>query len=695
MAPHTHTRAQLSLRARLLLAGITLSALPLVVIAVLVYRQNNRMTAIAVEESRVLAHADLDHVARGAFALCVAQQEALSSMLQAALRTAQSTLGRAGDAALARDSVEWTATNQLTKQAGAVVLPKLELGGRWLGQNLDPATPTPVVDEIAGQAGCAFTLFQRMNDAGDMLRVATSVQSAGQRAIGSFIPARDNDGQVNPVIAAVQRGEKYVGRAFVVDAWYITTYAPLTARDGSLLGMIFVGIKEQSLASLRDQILATKVGATGYVYVLDSKGRYVISQDGKRDGEDVWTTKDAEGRLAIQDIIRVAKAAPAGQTAEIAYWWKNPSDPAPRRKIVRAIYFPAWDWVIGAGSYEDEFMAAPNRLAAVGRSGANQILLLLGVTVAAAVVFWFAAAQALSRRLIRIADQLKAGSDQVLGAAGMIADAGQQVAEGASSQAAALSTTAQNLQQMTSHGTDVSHLTQGADSLMKQNIEKSAESLRAIVEMTKAMNRIVAESGEMGKIIKTIDEIAFQTNILALNAAVEAARAGEAGAGFAVVAEEVRNLAGRAAEAARTTQVKLDTNVTLVTQAGNGIRGVNDNFEAIVETATVIGEKVQAITHATDDLAKQLAGVQQATGQLESVVQSNAANAEESASAAEELSAQAHEIAALVSDLFTLVHGSAKATRAGTDFFERPSPTARSYEPRTAKPESHPADLAH
>ena len=349
---------------------------------------------------------------------------------------------------------------------------------------------------------------------------------------------------------------------------------------------------------------------------------------------------------------------------------------------MRVIHFPAWDWIVGAGSYENEFMAAPHRLAEVGRSAARQILILLGITIAAAVVFWLGVAQALARQLIRIADQLKAGSDQVLDAAGLIAGAGQQVAEGANSQASALSNTAQSLQQMASHGVAVSGLTRGADTLMKQNIEKSAESLRAIVDMTRAMNRIVAESGEMGKIIKTIDEIAFQTNILALNAAVEAARAGEAGAGFAVVAEEVRNLAGRAAEAARTTQVKLDSNVALVTQAGSGIQGVNDNFEAIVETATVIGEKVQSITHASEDLATQLNTVQQATGKLESVVQANAANAEESASAAEELSAQAHEIAALVTDLFALVHGNGAAGTAQTAHGDHRTPPAQTPTPR-------------
>ena len=268
------------------------------------------------------------------------------------------------------------------------------------------------------------------------------------------------------------------------------------------------------------------------------------------------------------------------------------------------------------------------------------------------MLFWLATAQALSRHLTRIADQLKAGADQVLGAAGMIATAGQSVADGANHQASALSGTAQNLQNMSTRGTEVTHLTRGADELMRQNIEKSGQSLKALVGMTQAMNQIVAEAGEMGKIIKTIDEIAFQTNLLALNAAVEAARAGEA---------------------ARTTQVKLDNNTTLIRQAGTGINGVNTNFEAIVETATVIGEKVESITRATGDLAKGIGEVSEATGKLETVVQSNAANAEESASAAEELSAQAHEIASLVTDLVVLVRGT------GAEAASRPAPAAAAH----------------
>ena len=400
-----------SLRTRLLCAGIALSALPLAVIAGIVLRQNSRMTVVAVEESRNLAHTDLDHIAKGIYSMCAAQQSTLDQMLQASLRVARAAVQRAGEVTLATATVEWKVRNQNAKEETSVTLPKLLIGGLWLGQNDDLATSTPLVDEISGQVGCAFTIFQRMNDAGDMLRIATSVQSEGHRAIGTFIAARGTDGQPNPVVDAILKGQRYVGRAFVVDAWYLTAYSPLTDATGKPVGMIFVGVKEQSVSSLRQQIVATKVGTTGYAYVLDSSGAYIVSQNGQRDGENVWETRDADGHFMVQEIVRAAKTTVPGQTAEVSYSWKNPGDPVARKKIVRVAYFPAWDWIIGAGSYEHEFLAAPEKLAAIGRTGARTIIGLLVGTTLVAVLFWLATAQMLARKLIGIADQLKAGSD--------------------------------------------------------------------------------------------------------------------------------------------------------------------------------------------------------------------------------------------------------------------------------------------
>ena len=178
--------------------------------------------------------------------------------------------------------------------------------------------------------------------------------------------------------------------------------------------------------------------------------------------------------------------------------------------------------------------------------------------------------------------------------------------------------------------------------IMRQNIEKSGESLRSLVQMIQAMQKIEADGAEMVKIIKTVDEIAFQTNLLALNAAVEAARAGEAGRGFAVVAEEVRRLAQKVSEAAHTTAALLEGNVKGVKNANAGLKGVNQNFESIVETATLMGEKIDSITKAIHDVAARISEISKAAGDLDKVVQDNAASAEEAASASEQMSAQTH-----------------------------------------------------
>ena len=145
------------------------------------------------------------------------------------------------------------------------------------------------MDKVSSLTGSFCTVFQRMNESGDMLRVATNVKTKdGKRAINTFIPSVEADGKRNPVVQAVLKGERYVGRAFVVDAWYVTAYEPIKDSDGKITGMLFAGTPESSSKSLREAFLKTKVGKTGYVYVLDTKGNYVISKDGKRDGELIW-----------------------------------------------------------------------------------------------------------------------------------------------------------------------------------------------------------------------------------------------------------------------------------------------------------------------------------------------------------------------------------------------------------------------
>ena len=170
-------------------------------------------------------------------------------------------MGAFGEAELT--PVEWNAVNQFTHAQVAVKLPAVKLGETIIPQNFDASNPTPLTDEIVKNTGGAATLFQRMNDAGDMLRVATSVIGTnGRRAVGTFIPAINSDGTSNQVIATVLNGESFVGRAFVVKEWYLTEYRPIKDAQGKVRGVLFVGLPEQGGALVRS-LMAAKIGETG------------------------------------------------------------------------------------------------------------------------------------------------------------------------------------------------------------------------------------------------------------------------------------------------------------------------------------------------------------------------------------------------------------------------------------------------
>ncbi len=269
----------------------------------------------------------------------------------------------------------------------------------------------------------------------------------------------------------------------------------------------------------------------------------------------------------------------------------------------------------------------------------------------------YAFSRSLARPLAQIASSLDDASLQVTSAATQVSASSQTLADGSSEQAASLEETSSSIEELTSmtrRNADSAVTAKNLASETRAAAEKGNEDMAA---MGQAMDAIKSSSSDIAKIIKTIDEIAFQTNILALNAAVEAARAGEAGAGFAVVAEEVRALAQRSATAAKETAVKIEDSIAKSEHGGAVSTKVAESLGAIVEKARRVDEIVGEIATASHEQTQGITQINSAVGQMDKVTQSNAANAEETAAAAEELNAQSASMKQTVADLRELVNG--------------------------------------
>jgi len=261
------------------------------------------------------------------------------------------------------------------------------------------------------------------------------------------------------------------------------------------------------------------------------------------------------------------------------------------------------------------------------------------------------------RIMSRVANSINDGSSQVSSAAAQVSTSSQSLAEGASEQAASLEETSSSLEEMASMTKRNAENAQKANDLAKQARAAADKGSTDMQTMSAAMEAIKVSSDDIAKIIKTIDEIAFQTNILALNAAVEAARAGEAGMGFAVVADEVRNLAQRSAQAAKETAAKIEGAITKTGQGVEISSKVVQTLNDIVTKVRQVDELIAEVASASREQTQGITQVNTAVGQMDKVTQSNAANAEESAAAAEELNAQAATMKQSVNELLQLVGG--------------------------------------
>jgi methyl-accepting chemotaxis protein len=451
-------------------------------------------------------------------------------------------------------------------------------------------------------------------------------------------------------------------------AWYATSAL------GNELSFATTTVGTSSIAAgnLRSEVIGMREKQRGMLM-------YSLAKDAKRADENraqfhEFLTEAKTSIATIKPLItkpegRAIVASIEADVEQYATCFEEASRLDASGKSMQAlVYYRDKGGVIGTHmekTASDLLALQARRLAETNDSGAGKSsfvrwMVLAFVIIAAAVVGLIAiVVRSITTRLQTVTAGLSDGASQIASGASQVSSSSQTLAQGASEQASSLEETSASAEEITSMTRQNAANTSQAATLMTTVDQRVSEGNSTLVLMIDSMKQINDSSGKISKIIKVIDEIAFQTNILALNAAVEAARAGEAGMGFAVVADEVRNLAQRSAQAAKDTASLIEASIATSDEGSKQLQKVADVVGSITEAATKVKVLVDEVNIGSQEQAKGIEEIARALTEMDKVTQGTAAAAEESASASQEMSAQAQALASIVDELRTMA-GSAK-----------------------------------
>ncbi len=461
--------------------------------------------------------------------------------------------------------------------------------------------PTEMMDQLKERLNCEFTIFH-----GDE-RAYTTIQQNGRRVVGTKLSA-------SIARQVLEQGNNYIGQADILGQQHLCAYLPTRDADGQVNGLIFAGV---SLAEASQKInltvlLACLAGVILIVLVVIFLTVYL-----KRE------VSAPLGRLtALAQTMEKGNlnAQPAG------------IDSNDEIGLLAGVFE---NTILRLRGYIDEIDSVLESIASGDLTASvNQDYIGDFASIKTSLEDIVSQLNDTLTQIVDSADQVSSGSEQVsIGA--------QALSQGSVEQASAveqLESVIENIShQVGQTAENAQRASQQAEDVGRQ-IQKSDEKMQ---EMIQAMEQINVSSSEISKIIKTIEDIAFQTNILALNAAVEATRAGAAGKGFAVVADEVRNLAGKSSEASQSTTALIERSMAAVEQGARIADETAQQLESVVAGAEGIVKTIGVIAGASRTQADSVAQIQDQIGQISSVVQTNAATAQQSAAASEQLSAQA------------------------------------------------------
>nr|WP_289767290.1 methyl-accepting chemotaxis protein [uncultured Acetatifactor sp.] len=469
-----------------------------------------------------------------------------------------------------------------------------------------PEDRTALLDALSEQMGCEFTIFHGNE------RAYTTIQQDGQRAVGTRL-----SDELSRIV--LEQGQTYVGKASILGEDHLCSYVPTKDGDGKVDGLIFAGI---SMADVNRQVTFTVYLSCIIGIALIIAGIFVVGAYIKR------TVSKPLFRLTVlaETLEQGNLGLEMGQNMEVSI---HSNDEI-------GILAQSFDQTIGRlRNYIGEIS---HMLESIAEGD-------LTVQINQEYVGDFARIRSslndILEKLDKTIGQIVVSSESVSGGAAQMSAAAQGLSQGSVEQTGAVEELESTMEEVAGR---IKQTADNAGQVQEQAGEMGRqliESNQKMQEMVVAMEKINSSSGEIGKIIKAIEDIAFQTNILALNASVEAARAGEAGKGFAVVSGEVRSLAGKTAEASKTTAALIERSIAAVEEGALIADATALQLEgAVVQAQGIVG----TINNIADDArtqAEAMEQIQSQIGQIASVAQNNSATAQESSATSEELSDQA------------------------------------------------------
>jgi methyl-accepting chemotaxis protein len=671
MVEPASTRVKAPLRLSLLALSVGGIVLTATVLGGVAAWQSGRFSDQAVSTAQTQSTAATATLALGVDRLVALAGEATADRVNRAQTVSTSEIKERGGLRLSTEKVSWTAVNQVTSTSTTVRLPRATIGGTWLGQNQDLKKATPVVDDIEAKVGGKVTVFQRMNKAGDLLRVATNVPNKlGRRAIGSYIPIVGANGTPNAVATAIKAGQSYRGVALVLDTWYVTGYDPLRDAKGHVIGAVFFGIPQsEAISGLVASVKDARIGTHGGVSVISTqavdRGRIIASGLPLPSGTPL-DAKDASGRAYIDELTTAAPKLADGARWNATFTLPGRDNAQAAASNLSVSYYQPYQWAIVVQTYTPDYAAAADQL----HSGRRHMLLafaiaalIIGLGGGGLAWLW---ANRISARLTSLTDALlqvsrrdlnvsvsASGSDEiarmsgalntavgelrsllgdmattatgVASAAGAVSTVGDEVAGAAAAAAAhtsAVSTSAEGV----THSIETVAMGSSQMSISIEQIAQNANQAATVAQDTvrlagqagEVVARLGTSSAQIVDVVGVISAIAGQTNLLALNATIEAARAGESGKGFAVVAGEVKELARQTASATVDVTSRVDAIRSDTADAVQAITAIAEAIARVSSFQEAIASAVEEQTAVTDEMNRNVQVAAAGSGEIAS-----------------------------------------------------------------------------